>query len=118
MESLIYNSLTKSFVLLLALLATGTVSSQLLEEMEPRYSESIFGDMTAIGNSIMGNPQAIPYHGALDNQNIETVFVDIDSDDTTFNSSSARLSNPEPELSCLSLKKVFLYWAASDMEEE
>ena len=44
------------------------------------------------------------------------VVVDIDSDPTTFNSSSATLIDPNPSLDCKEFVRAYLYWAASDKE--
>ncbi|WP_396637125.1 Calx-beta domain-containing protein [Maribacter sp. R77961] len=82
----------------------------------PRFSQNINGDYTFIANTTIGTDPVTPFNGNDNNNGVTTVFVDVDSDSNTFNSSNAIFNNPEPSLSCLRYNKVFLYWAASDKE--
>ncbi|MDC6351782.1 Calx-beta domain-containing protein, partial [Zeaxanthinibacter sp. PT1] len=85
-------------------------------KFEPRYSGTVTGDVTMIANNVLNQHPTNSYHGNTDNQDGTGVYVDIDGDATTFNSSSANLVNPEPGAGCLEFVKVYLYWAASDKE--
>lgn len=84
-----------------------------------RYQSTIKGDMTIIANGITNRVDAngsalTPYNkikNALLNDELEMSYIDIDSDETTFSSSSATL-----ELENSQNKKVVyagLYWSAT-----
>jgi gliding motility-associated-like protein len=89
-----------------------TMNSQNLVPFSPRYDQSIKGDMLLIGNSNVGLDATNPYNGSGTNDQIDAaVYVDIDSDPTTFNSSSADLSVPSAE-SCYEIVYAGLYWSA------
>lgn len=68
----------------------------------------INGDLTIIGNSILGPSVDTPYDGTTNNNFIDMVFVDIDGDAATFNSSSANFSTDN----CNRVVYAGLYWGA------
>ena len=77
-----------------------------------RYKTTVRGDMIVVGNNIIGPTKTGDYNGGGDNNDIVQVYVDIDDDPTTFNSSSAEVKDPNPGGSCpRKVKKAFLYWA-------
>ena len=74
-----------------------------------RYETAgINGDLTIIGNSILGESVDTPYNGTMKNNDIDMVFIDIDGDPSTFNSSSAKFSTDN----CNRVVYAGLYWGA------
>ena len=106
------------FILLSALFfMTWQGSAQVKKAFTPRYNATVKGDVTMIANNMLNAHPTNAFNGEADNQDSnDRVYVDIDSDPSTFNSSSANLSNPEPSISCMEYTHVYLYWAASDKE--
>ncbi|MDG2433286.1 SprB repeat-containing protein, partial [Flavobacterium sp.] len=90
-----------------------TSHAQLATPFTPRLttgSIKVKGDVLLIGNSIIkGKGLANPYNGAANNNNEEGEYIDVDSDPTTFSSSTAKL---EINNSCKRIVFAGLYWAS------
>ena len=96
-------------------LITCSITAQVKTPFTPRFSESVNGDITIIANNMVSDTPTGNYT-QNSNNNFPLVFVDIDSDASTFNSSSANLSDPSPTSACLEFKRAYLYWAAANKE--
>jgi len=76
---------------------------------------NIRGGYTFLSNSVMnrvlpdGSGVNTPYNGAASNNSLHIEYVDVDSDPTTFSSSSSTLSLPE----CSRIHWAGLYWAGN-----
>jgi uncharacterized repeat protein (TIGR01451 family) len=110
-------------LLLIALFLISILShAQLKNDFDPRFNEAINGDFTMIANNMVSTTATENYNGGANNQDFNLVYVDIDGNTgigaNTFNSSRAEFVNPSPGASCLTIKRVFLYWAASDFEPD
>lgn len=94
------------------LLLSVQLFSQNLVPFNPRYDEAIKGDILLIGNSNVGIHASDPYNGTDTNDRLDSaVFVDIDGDSSTFNSSSADLDVPN-DVTCYRIVYAGLYWSA------
>ncbi|TBN04664.1 T9SS type B sorting domain-containing protein [Hyunsoonleella flava] len=102
----------KNCTLALMLLMGIQCFAQNVVPFSPRYDEAIKGDMLLIGNSNVGLHVTNPYNGNDTNDRVDAaVYVDIDSDPTTFNSSTADLDVPS-DTNCYQIVYAGLYWSA------
>jgi len=86
--------------------------AQNLVPFNPRYDQAIKGDILLIGNSNVGIHVSDPYNGTDTNDRINAaVYVDIDGDASTFNSSSADLDVPN-DVNCYKIVYAGLYWSS------
>ncbi|WP_419212343.1 Calx-beta domain-containing protein [Maribacter sp. X9] len=109
------DKITLNYFRLDTTIPTSTTNAQIKKEFRPRFSDNLNGDVTFIANTVIGTDAKDPYNLNGGNHSLNTVFVDIDDDNDTFNSSSADLANPDVS-SCLRIRKAFMYWAASNKE--
>lgn len=80
-------------------------------KFDARYNTTVRGDMLIIGNNIVSRHVSNAYNGNSANDQIDMVFVDIDNDATTRNSSSAKLTIND--VNCSKVVYAGLYWAAT-----
>ncbi|EDP70825.1 CHU large protein; gliding motility-related protein; possible adhesin AidA-related [Flavobacteriales bacterium ALC-1] len=100
-----------AFVVIVLILGQQAFAQNLIP-FSPRYDQAIKGDILLIGNSNVGLHVSDPYNGNDTNDRVDAaVYVDIDGDPTTFNSSSADLEVPSAD-SCYQIVYAGLYWSA------
>lgn len=103
-------------LLTVLLLFSSAVVAQNLKPFTPRFDQDLKGDILLIGNNTINrstgsNGPNVPYNGTGQNGSINMGFVDVDSDASTFSSSSADLVIPPTSASCYRIRYAGLYWA-------
>ncbi|WP_186525838.1 T9SS type B sorting domain-containing protein [Seonamhaeicola sediminis] len=93
------------------------LSAQTYDPFTEREKIEVRGSMLVVGNSIIGENN-LPFNDLTrDNQDVDMRYIDIDSDATTFSSSSAEIQLPPHEdgspTDCYRVVYAGLYWAAS-----
>ncbi len=117
MKKSTFNSLKKVIPLLFLFMLNLTLLAQVENDLTARFNETVNGDITMIANTMISRTATQNYNGEDGNHDFtDNVYVDIDTDNSTFNSSSAIFNNPQPQIACLSIRKAYLYWAAGDKE--
>lgn len=79
-----------------------------------KYQDTFNGDIVYLANNSVGQNATSSYSGTLGNDGVQMVHVDIDNDNTTFNSSSSTLSLD----TCSEIAFAGLYWSAMYPFEE
>lgn len=106
---------TQFLIAILLLFMGWEISAQNYIPFVPRYDEAIKGDMLLIGNNNLSVHKTNAYTGNTNNENSNNrdrmVYVDIDTDNSTFNSSSADLNVPS-DTGCYKVVYAALYWSA------
>jgi uncharacterized repeat protein (TIGR01451 family) len=105
----------KIAVLLFLFFAPFFISAQTTVPFIPRYTNSgINGDLTMVGNSIVGNDATTPYNGGSNNNSFNAVYINVDPEAATnpliFSSSSAELGGLT---NCDRVVYAGLYWGAN-----
>ena len=113
----------KNYLLLVLVFILSTISAnaQLARPFAVRNNQSLKGDMHLIGNNILNFPagpgNSTPYNltgaAATANDAINMSYIDVDSDASTFSSSSATLTIPAASASCYRIRYAALYWSAT-----
>ena len=104
-------------VLLLLLLLSASSFAQTYDPFTERVKVEVRGSMLVVGNNIIGENN-LPFNDLTrDNQDVDMRYIDIDSDASTFSSSSAEIQLPPHEdgsaTDCYRVVYAGLYWAAS-----
>ncbi|RSK38526.1 T9SS type B sorting domain-containing protein [Mangrovimonas spongiae] len=105
-------------VLLILFMFTQYLNSiaQTFEPFSIRENIETKGSMLVIGNNILGIDNQPLYDNSIDNQDVSMQYIDIDSDASTFSSSSADLVlSPHEDGSattCYRVAYAALYWGA------
>ena len=119
MKKITFYNLIRTLIVNYSLLFGIKSFAQVQRDFIPRFNQDLRGDVTIIANNMLSRTATEDYNGTQDNHDFsDNVYVDIDNDATTFNSSSANFSNPEPDLSCLTIRQAYLYWAAADRAQD
>lgn len=121
------NHFLKTVICLFGLWLIGFTGQAQEVPFSPRLNDggnsyiNIKGDYTFLSNSVMnrvfsdGTGANTPYNGNGSNNSLHVEYVDIDSDPTTFSSSSSTLSVPD----CSQIYWAGLYWAGNyDVERD
>ena len=105
------------FLLTIFLLITSTVVAQnFVPFTTGKYTGSLKGDMLLIGNNVLNRVQGantanVPHNAGGNNNDFNMQYIDVDSDPTTFCSSTADLVIPAKTTGCYVIKYAALYWA-------
>lgn len=76
----------------------------------PRFNQDVKGDIVLIGNNILGPDNNAFNDNSVYNHNVDMRYIDIDTDTSTFSSSSADLTIANPN--CYQIIHAGLYWGA------
>jgi gliding motility-associated-like protein len=108
---------TFSKIIIIAHLLIGLQSyAQNYQAFEPRFNQDLKGDIVLIGNNILGPDNNAFNNNNIYNHNVDMQYIDIDNDESTFSSSSADLTIPNPN--CYNIIYAGLYWGAVNPGDE
>ena len=99
-----------SGLVVLLLLLSAQMFGQNFVPFTPRFNQDLKGDIVLIGNNILGPDNNAFNDNSIYNHNVDMQYIDIDSDPTTFSSSSADLVIANP--GCYRIIHAGLYWGA------
>ena len=96
------------------LAAIWVATAQTQTTFNERYKATVKGDMIVVGNTVIGTTKTGDNNNRnLNNNDVKQVYIHIDNDSNTFNSSSAEVKDPNPSSTCpRKVKKAYLYWAS------
>jgi uncharacterized repeat protein (TIGR01451 family) len=98
-------------VIIAVLLCIGMHSyAQNYEPFTPRFDQDLKGDIVLIGNNILGPDNNAFNNNSTYNHLVDMRYIDIDTDASTFSSSSSDLEIPNPN--CYRIIYAGLYWGA------
>lgn len=100
----------KTFLIFITAFVCLTSNAQNYKPFTIRYNNELKGNMLLIGNNILGKDNNALSDNSV-NQSTNMQYIDIDSDATTFSSSSANLKMPATT-SCFKIAYAGLYWGA------
>jgi gliding motility-associated-like protein/uncharacterized repeat protein (TIGR01451 family) len=112
----------KVFIAAVFLLLSISSHAQLRKGFTPRKATSLNGDILVIGNNILNRETSTkgpkdPYDDIGDesyvNDEFNMKYIDIDTDNTTKNSSSAKLTIPKASETCYEIVYAALYWGGT-----
>ncbi|WP_115462918.1 T9SS type B sorting domain-containing protein [Winogradskyella aurantiaca] len=107
----------KAIISLVILLVTVfQAKGQNYEPFTPRFNQDVKGDIILIGNNILGPDNNAFNDLSVYNHNVDMQYIDIDTDASTFSSSSADLTIPNPN--CYRIIYAGLYWGAVNPGDE
>ncbi|MDD7888067.1 T9SS type B sorting domain-containing protein [Flavivirga sp. 57AJ16] len=108
----------KELIVLLIFLFSLQLFAQNQVPFTPRFNQDLKGDIVLIGNNILGPDNNDFNNNSTYNHTVDMRYIDIDSDATTFSSSSADLAIPiNPNIpaaanDCYEIVHAGLYWSA------
>ena len=110
---------TQKFLFLLTiflLVANVAIAQNYVPFTAGKYTASLKGDMLLIGNNVLNRVQGsntanVPHNAGGNNNDFNMQYIDVDSDPTTFCSSTADLVIPAKTTGCYVVKYAALYWA-------
>ncbi|MGC6430249.1 MAG: T9SS type B sorting domain-containing protein [Jejuia sp.] len=97
-------------LIVLALFFSAALFAQNFVPFTPRFDQTLKGDIVLIGNNILGPDNNAFNDNNVYNHTVDMRYIDIDSDPTTFSSSSADLVIANP--GCYRIVHAGLYWSA------